>query len=56
MQPSELIDDLRLGSDLEDDPLDGADEMIVESEIGGESDNRAACQSLTSSSLEVFWY
>ena len=39
------VDDLRVGRDLQDHALHGADEMIVESEIGGESDDRGACQS-----------
>ena len=45
------VDDLRLGSNLQDDPLHGADEMIVESEISGESDDCGACQSDTSWNL-----
>src|SRR5208337_1571092 len=42
------VDDLRLGGDFQDDPLHGADEMIVEYEISGESDDRVAFQSVTS--------
>src|ERR1019366_3402337 len=48
------VDDLRLGGNLQYDPLHGADEMIVESEIGGERDDRDARQSIASSSLKVF--
>src|ERR1700674_3462300 len=47
------VDDLRLGSDPQDDPLHGADEMIVESEISGESDDRRACQSVASLNLVI---
>ena len=45
------VDDLRLGSNLQDDPLHGADKMIVESEISSESDDCGACQSDTSWNL-----
>ncbi len=47
------VDDLRLGRNLQDDPLHGTDEMIVESEVRGESDDRVAFQSVTSFDLEV---
>src|ERR1700675_5085118 len=47
------VDDLRLGSDSQDDPFHGADEMIVESEISGESDDRGAFQSVTSLNREL---
>ena len=46
------VNDLRLGGDFQDDPLDGADEMIVKSEIGGKRDDRGVCQSVTSMNLK----
>src|SRR5208337_175387 len=46
------VDDLRLGSDSENDAFHGADEMIVESEISSKSDDRNACQYVASSSLK----
>ena len=42
------VDDLRIGSNLEYHAFHRADEMIVESEIGGQGDDRSASQFVTS--------
>jgi len=47
------VDDLRLGSDPQNDPFHGANEMIVKSEVSRKSDDRGACQSVSSLNPQV---